>query len=145
MKTRKFTTTSKQTQTFAAEFAGSLTGGEILLCIGQLGAGKTTFIQGALAHFGINCGVTSPTFVIKKSYPLPVNPKNIETIHHLDLYRIQNPNDLLTLDLEACFQPHDLTFIEWGEKIAPHLTGRTGLRLTFELLPDKRRSITIER
>lgn len=144
MKTRKITTSAEETKHLAASIMSELHGGEILLFIGQLGLGKTTFIQGALASFGVTTGVTSPTFVLKKSYPLPANPQKIEMVHHLDLYRIPQPDEFLLLDLDACFQPHDLTFIEWGERIAPQLHDRPILRLEFELLPDERRVITID-
>ena len=143
MKTSKLTTSPAQTKKYATSMGASLQGGEVLLLIGNLGAGKTTFTQGLLQFFGID-HITSPTFVLKKTYPLKPNKQKIENIHHLDLYRLDREVEFETLDLESCFQPHDITIIEWGEKIRDSLSSHPVMEIKFEITPKHHRRITIK-
>ena len=72
------------------------------------------------------------------------NKQKIENIHHLDLYRLDREVEFETLDLESCFQPHDITIIEWGEKIRDSLSSHPVMEIKFEITPKHHRRITIK-
>ena len=83
---------------------------------GELGAGKTTFIQGFLRALGVKRRITSPTFLIFKSYTLNAKPYTL--VYHIDCYRIQKPAELLKLGLKKILaDPRNIVLIEWAEKI----------------------------
>jgi tRNA threonylcarbamoyladenosine biosynthesis protein TsaE len=88
---------------------------------GELGAGKTTFMQGVAKHLGIKDKVRSPTFVIIKKYPLKKNQKNkkYNFLFHLDAYRLKDEKELLHLGWEEIVgNKKHLVFIEWPENVA---------------------------
>ncbi len=88
---------------------------------GELGAGKTTLIQGLCRALGVADPVTSPTFAIVNEYVRTTPEGTHEPVHHLDLYRIRTIEEALALDLEdMLFDPYYL-FIEWPELIEPLL------------------------
>lgn len=83
---------------------------------GNLGAGKTTFVQGFLRGLGVKSKITSPTFVIAKSYKL----KSISyaIAYHIDCYRIKKPAELILLGIKEIFsEPKNIVLIEWPERI----------------------------
>ena len=83
--------------------------GVILAFSGDLGSGKTTFIQGFLKGLGVKNKVTSPTFVIMKNYRLA---------YHIDCYRLRKPAELTNLGFkELLNKPKSIFLIEWAEKI----------------------------
>jgi len=85
---------------------------------GDLGAGKTTFIQAVARHLGVKNKVSSPTFVIIKKYPLK-KFKDYEFLFHLDAYRLKNKKELLHLGWEEIVNnKRHLVFIEWPELVA---------------------------
>jgi tRNA threonylcarbamoyladenosine biosynthesis protein TsaE len=84
---------------------------------GDLGAGKTTFTQSIAKHLGIKNKITSPTFVIIKSYKLKA--KNYKQFFHLDAYRLKNEKELLHLGWEKIIgNKEHLIFIEWPENVS---------------------------
>jgi tRNA threonylcarbamoyladenosine biosynthesis protein TsaE len=88
----------------------------VLALTGDLGSGKTTFIQGFCRAAGIKKRITSPTFVIFKKFKI----KNLKfkNLYHLDCYRIQKPQELLKLGFkEIIVNPQNIVLIEWAEKI----------------------------
>jgi len=88
----------------------------ILALVGELGSGKTTFIQGFLRALAVRKKITSPTFVITKSYKLKA--KSYQTVYHIDCYRIKKPSELLELGIKEIFNnPQNIVLIEWAEKI----------------------------
>jgi tRNA threonylcarbamoyladenosine biosynthesis protein TsaE len=95
--------------------AENLQGGEILALTGELGAGKTVFVKGIAEGLGIREVVTSPTFVIVKTYQgrLP--------LHHMDFYRLNNPQDLETIGFEDYTVGGSVLAIEWAEKFLNEL------------------------
>lgn len=106
----------EQLNKLAKVFAKALKPKDVISLKGDLGAGKTTFVQYLGKHFGIDEYITSPTFsIINIYYGQP-------TIFHLDLYRIEDPSELEALDFENYFYPEDeITFIEWAEKAKYYL------------------------
>jgi len=82
---------------------------------GELGSGKTTFVQGFAQGLGIKEKVLSPTFVIMKSYAIPASNK---TFYHIDCYRVERPKDLLELGWQEIAQnPNNIILLEWPERV----------------------------
>lgn len=90
-------------------------GAMILALSGELGAGKTTFVQTLARELGVTEQVQSPTYVLMKSYPIAFEHWN--TLVHIDAYRLQTPEEFLTLrPQEFLSNPHALVVVEWPEK-----------------------------
>ena len=100
----------EETWELAAELADGLGPGTVIALHGDLGAGKTCFIQGYAAALGIAEPVTSPTYTLIGEYEgrLP--------LHHIDLYRLSGPEEALGLGLEEYFDANGITAIEWAER-----------------------------
>jgi len=140
----KIVTTSEK-QTWEAGFAlgKSLQGGEVLAMYGDLGAGKTKFLQGLSKGLGVKSQVNSPTFNILKLYKVIAN-KNIKSFCHIDAYRLHSEKDLLSLGIEEYFQDDKtVTAIEWAEKIENILPKKT-ITIKIRHLEEERREITIK-
>lgn len=102
----------------ANEIAQELRGGETIFLTGELGAGKTTFTRALVNALHSDAPVSSPTFQLVNEYPID----NQRRIIHADLYRLQNPDDVITLGLDDYIaDPGTITIIEWPEIGAPHL------------------------
>ena len=87
---------------------------------GELGGGKTTFIQGIAKGLGVKERITSPTFVIFKKYKIPDTKYQIQNtnFYHIDCYRLSKPKDLMDLDFkEILSQPQNIIAIEWADKV----------------------------
>jgi tRNA threonylcarbamoyladenosine biosynthesis protein TsaE len=105
------------TEAAAARLAAQLLPGDVVHVVGELGAGKTTFVRGACRALGVTVPVTSPTFAIAHRYPAPGGLH----VAHLDLYRIERPGDE-DPDLFADYLGADtIAFIEWPREDAPEL------------------------
>jgi tRNA threonylcarbamoyladenosine biosynthesis protein TsaE len=88
----------------------------VVALVGDLGAGKTTFVQGFAKALGIKHRMVSPTFLIFRNYELRI--KNYEFFYHVDLYRIESPKELDVINFkEALANPKNIMLIEWAEKI----------------------------
>lgn len=105
----------EETKTIATTVAATLKGGELIFLIGDLGAGKTTFVQGLAAALGANTRVTSPTFSIMNEYPC--SKGSIRRLVHLDLYRFTDASELSALALEDEKRPDTVIVIEWPNAI----------------------------
>jgi tRNA threonylcarbamoyladenosine biosynthesis protein TsaE len=91
-------------------------GAAVLALEGDLGAGKTTFAQAFAKALGIKSHVTSPTFLIIRSYKLKT--KNYKLFHHIDAYRLRSPEELLDLGFADLLKnPENIILIEWADKI----------------------------
>lgn len=89
--------------------------GDLLVLSGELGAGKTAFAQGFGRALGIEDPITSPTFTLANEYHGRL------TMHHLDVYRIEQLSEVVDLALPELFEGKTVTLIEWGDGIAPAL------------------------
>ncbi len=133
------TTGPDDTRAIAAAVAELLAPGDAVALSGELGAGKTCFVQGAARSFGITGRVTSPTFTLVRTYP------SDPPLVHCDVYRLDRLQDVLDLGDEV-LAPDVVTFIEWGDAIVPLLPDD---RLDVELVladpeqPDGDRMITV--
>jgi len=123
-------TSPEDTKQIAEEFVAKLEEGTVVCLSGSLAAGKTTFSQYVGRCLGID-RMTSPTFVIMRQYPV-TNHSVIKTLYHLDLYRLESPEDIKVFDLEEIWSdPSNLLLIEWPEKF-------------LDLLPEKKIDISIK-
>ena len=136
MKTRTVISKSpEETQALAADLAaelstrgGSASGGKsgaVLALYGELGSGKTCFVQGLARALGVRQPVTSPTFTIVNEY------RGRRPLVHMDLYRIHDPEELRGIDFESYLDTEGITVIEWAERSGNWLPGNT-LHIYFE-------------
>ena len=96
--------------------AGPRNGAVVLGLVGDLGAGKTTFAQGFARALGVKEKITSPTFLIVKSYKLEVI--SFKNFYHIDAYRLNSPQELLDLGLADLIKnPQNIILIEWADKV----------------------------
>jgi tRNA threonylcarbamoyladenosine biosynthesis protein TsaE len=102
------TASPEETEAAGAELAARLAPGDVVLVSGELGAGKTTFVRGALRALGVTERVTSPTFVVGHLYG--------DRVAHLDLYRLTGFGDEDPGLLDPYFGPGLITFVEWPEQ-----------------------------
>ncbi len=103
---------------FARKLSKMLKPGHVLAISGELGAGKTTFVQALAKVFGVTRRPQSPTFALMRTYALPKAVHGIKRLIHVDAYRIEDERELLPLDLdEELSDGKSLLVIEWPEKI----------------------------
>jgi tRNA threonylcarbamoyladenosine biosynthesis protein TsaE len=126
-----------ETQAIGECLGARLQPGAVVACTGELGAGKTCFLQGLARGLGVTGPVTSPTFVLVNQYRgrLPV--------YHLDAYRTGSLTELVDLGLEEMLHGDGVTVIEWADKVLPLLPAWT-IRVHLSGLGDEPREITIE-
>lgn len=114
----------RNTQKLAEEAVSQLPS-RIFALVGDLGSGKTTFAQFFLRALGVTGRITSPTFVIIKTYKL-INLQTYKLVYHIDCYRLKDPAELLNLDFENIVKnKENIVLIEWAEKIKELLPAET--------------------
>lgn len=109
------TTSVDETRELAAALAELARAGDLLLLVGDLGAGKTAFTQGFGAALGIDDLITSPTFTLVNSYVGRLE------MHHLDVYRLDGLAEFEDLGMAEMLDDGGVTVIEWGDAVAPAL------------------------
>lgn len=108
---------------------------------GELGGGKTTFIQGFAQGLGIKEKILSPTFVIMKKFKLKNN--NFSHFHHIDAYRLKDPEELLDIGFKNIINnPKNIVVIEWADKIKKILP-KTTTWIHFKFINEEKRRIVI--
>ena len=107
-----------ETESLGAELAAQLSGGDVVLVRGELGAGKTTLVRGAARALGVSDPVTSPTFSIGHRYAGAG-----VTVSHLDLYRLPSLEREEPQLLADYLGPGRIAFVEWPEDAHPDLAG----------------------
>ncbi len=128
----------EETFAFGKKFASLLDNGAVVAFFGDLGAGKTTLIKGlASALFDRPFGNTKSIFTYLHIY------KGSATVHHFDLYRLENAADFLNRGLDEFLGCNGLTCIEWSERITPILP-ETCIHVSIKALNDKTRMISIK-
>ena len=120
------TTSPEQTHALAAAIASLVRAGDLLLLVGDLGAGKTAFCKGFGTTLGVEAAITSPTFTLANEY------QGRLLMHHLDVYRIEQLDEVRDLALPELLDGDAVTLIEWGDTISPALPNDyLEVRLTF--------------
>ena len=107
-----FSRSPEQTRRLGMRLGSMLCTGDVICLSGELGAGKTTFVQGLAQGWGSLDGVTSPTFVLVNFYRKPDG----EGLYHLDAYRLQNAAEAEDLDITMMLENGPLV-IEWPDRI----------------------------
>lgn len=118
----------KEIEAAAERFLETAGDARVIAFSGELGAGKTTFIQALCRKLGITVEVNSPTFSLVNEYFTPEG----DSIFHFDLYRIESPVELFDMGYEEYFYSGSLCLIEWPEK-APGLIPENALRVHIEV------------
>jgi tRNA threonylcarbamoyladenosine biosynthesis protein TsaE len=86
--------------------------------LGDLGAGKTTFVQGFAVALGVRERITSPTFVIMKKFPVHDHKIKNSFFYHFDFYRLNSAKDLKEIDFKKiAADPRNLIIVEWPDRI----------------------------
>ena len=96
---------------FAEKFASSLSAGDIVVLTGELGSGKTKFVQGVLKHFNMEDEISSPTFTIVNEYT-----SDKTNVYHFDVYRLEDSDEFYAMGGDEYFSK-GICLIEWGEMI----------------------------
>lgn len=113
------TRSPEDTRILGASLAPLLVPGDVVSLSGDLGAGKTVFVQGLAAALGIHGQVTSPTFTIVHQYEGQRYP-----IVHVDVYRLNSFQEVIDLGFEELIDPGAILVVEWGDAVAPLLPSR---------------------
>ncbi len=114
-----------QTRLLAGAIAGLVDDGDLLVLVGDLGAGKTAFTQGFAAALGVDVPITSPTFTLANRY------EGRLIVNHLDVYRLEDLAEARDLAIPEMLE-QGVTLIEWGSMILPALPAdRLDVSITF--------------
>lgn len=126
----------EETEQFAYELATKISAPQVICLTGDLGAGKTAFTRGFARYFGIDKGVSSPTFIIMHRYT------GTEVINHYDLYRLNDYDELLDIGFEEQIES-GISLIEWPDSFMEYLPdNKIVIRITR--LGDSDRRIVVE-
>jgi tRNA threonylcarbamoyladenosine biosynthesis protein TsaE len=146
---KKILNSAEETIEYGKNFAGKLKGGKVLALTGDLGSGKTTFIKGLAEGLKVSDNITSPTFVILKSYPGKIDKNKIEFVH-IDAYRVESIEDIKSVGIEDYLGRDDVIIaIEWAEKIRDLPAGRQVLpekviNINFKHLDENKREVEVK-
>lgn len=126
----------EDTWELAGALIDQLPGRAVIAMHGELGAGKTCFVQGLGIALGVDQPVTSPTFTIVNEY------RGTRPLYHIDLYRLSGPDEVLALGFDEYLNADGITVIEWAERAAELLPPDTiHIELTVLPSPDSRRIV----
>ena len=122
------TNNESETIDFAYNFAKSLKKGDIIILSGELGSGKTKFVQGVLKYFNLENEISSPTFTIVNEYCSPT-----VNIYHFDLYRLEDIDEFYAIGGEEYFDK-GICIFEWGEILEAELKQKY-IKISYEKDP----------
>jgi tRNA threonylcarbamoyladenosine biosynthesis protein TsaE len=129
---------SEQTQRFGMRLANLLEPGDVLALVGELGSGKTVFVQGLARGLGVHEPVHSPTFILANEYRSGSLP-----IFHVDAYRIRSVGEALGFGLEDYLGDFGVTVIEWADRIREALPDQH-LWIEFRHVSNTKRGILMK-
>ena len=132
------TTSPEETEAAGARLGATLKSGDVVALTGELGAGKTVFVQGLARALGVGTAATSPTFVLVNEY------RGRVPVHHVDAYRTTSLAELMDLGIEEMMDGDGITVIEWAERVEPLLPARA-VRVRIAGVGDEPRTIVVER
>ena len=130
---------AEETEQLGAELARELRPGDVVTLIGEIGAGKTTFVRGLAQGLGVPAGsVASPSFVLVRQYTSGRMP-----LYHADLFRLENLPQAANVGLEECYEAGGVTLIEWANKV-PGVLPEQFLEIRFEAMDPESRRLTLQ-
>jgi tRNA threonylcarbamoyladenosine biosynthesis protein TsaE len=130
------TASAEETEAAGERLGLRLRPGAVVALTGELGAGKTCFVQGLVRGLGASVRATSPTFVLVNQY------RGRVLVHHVDAYRTDSMTELMDLGLLDLMGGDDVTLIEWADKLEP-LLPPDAIRVHIAGVGDEPRTITI--
>jgi tRNA threonylcarbamoyladenosine biosynthesis protein TsaE len=131
---------SEETRKLGIDFAKKIKYGDFLAFYGNLGSGKTTFIQGLAEGLGIKRRIISPTFIILRHYKLDRG-----SFYHVDLYRTNSKHDLLGLGMDEIIEDkNNIIAVEWSDKLNDFLPKKR-IELHFKYIEENEREIIIKK
>jgi tRNA threonylcarbamoyladenosine biosynthesis protein TsaE len=125
---------------FAQRFWEQFGDARVFAFHGQMGAGKTTLISALCRALGVEDAIGSPTFSIINEYA----DRQGQPVFHMDLYRLNSPEEVVQTGVEDCITSGDTCLVEWPEK-APHLFDGLTVHVHLSLTEDGRRQIAVKR
>ena len=132
----------KEMEDFAFDFSKKLKKGQVINLVGDMGSGKTTFVSYICKYFGIS-NTSSPTFAIVNIYDGKKDEEDF-SIYHLDLYRFEDPDEILDIDFETYFYPENaITFLEWSDKAKDYLPDDM-IEVNIEKIDENTRDISVK-
>ncbi|MHB8780391.1 MAG: tRNA (adenosine(37)-N6)-threonylcarbamoyltransferase complex ATPase subunit type 1 TsaE [Candidatus Geothermincolia bacterium] len=126
----------EETRWLGEKLADILEPGDVILLTGDLGAGKTTIVQGIARGLGVTSQVTSPTFVIVREY------EGLVPLYHVDAYRVESTAEFLQLGYESFQEMPGVVAIEWGDRVS-RLFREDHLQIDMALAGGDRRSLRL--
>ena len=130
--------TEQEMMELGRSFADKVKNGGVIELIGDVGAGKTTFVRGLAEGLGVEDQVTSPSFTISKTYAL----MNGDRLVHYDFYRLQD-SGIMSEDLaESLMNHNNVVVIEWGESIAG-LLPEDRIKVSINYNDDNSRTVVV--
>lgn len=123
----------------AQKFVALMNDYTVITFSGELGAGKTTFINEVCKRLGVTETVSSPTFALIQEY----RSGSGRIIYHIDLYRIQSAEEAMEAGIEDCIMSRELCFVEWPEK-APELFPDKTMHVSLFILSGLERKLVVE-
>lgn len=133
------TKNAQETKALGAKVGNSLKAPLVLCLYGELGSGKTTYVQGLAQALGITTRLLSPTYIIVRRYNIL---KTNGFLYHLDLYRVNNIRDLGFEDMIA--DHNSIVVIEWADRIVSNLPKKR-IDIYFQSLPNGNHKIIWKR
>ena len=136
--------TEEETRKIGEKIGSKLDKGSLILLDGPLGSGKTVLVKGIAKSLNIEEEITSPSFTIISEYQgyLQNNPSHKVQFFHVDLYRIENAEEIEDLGLDDIIYSNGIVVIEWGEKLEPILPDSC-IKISISIQSDLSRRITI--
>lgn len=140
---KKISSSAKETKNIGESLALSVsknkTGALVIVLNGDIGSGKTTFVQGFAKGLGVKEKITSPTFVIMKKFK--IHRMGFNNLFHLDCYRITKPKEILSLGFKEIISDNkNIVLIEWAENIRRYLP-KNKIVVHFDFIDENTRSI----
>lgn len=143
---RHYLSSVAKTKIFGLELAKRLPPGAMVILHGPLGAGKTTLVKSIVRGFGIRSAITSPTFVLRKRYSVPVKSGVKYAVNHVDAYRLRSLAELRGIfDDDVNEHSRDIWLIEWGKRFTRAFPKERMWLVRLKITGENERVATVER